>query len=57
MQNIYLKKKVSYKKTERRNRMDSSADRLVLEQYKKEAEELGLTLTEYLLFIIAQRLE
>ena len=37
--------------------MDSSADRLVLEQYKKEAEELGLTLTEYLLFIIAQRLE
>lgn len=32
-------------------------DKLVLEQYKKEAEELGISLTEYLLFVIAQRLE
>ena len=37
--------------------MDNSIDKLVLEQYKKEAQELGLTLSEYLLFIIAQRLE
>ena len=37
--------------------MLKDVDKLVLEQYKKEAEELGLTLVEYLLFLIAQRLE
>ena len=40
-----------------RGRRMEQIDKLVLEQYKKEAEENGLTLTEYLLFIIAQRLE
>lgn len=32
-------------------------DKKILEEYKKKADELGITLTEYLLFLIVQRLE
>lgn len=32
-------------------------DKKILEEYKQKAEELGITLTEYLLYLIAQRLE